>query len=196
MSNRVRWAPRVPMEWLQRLYESDAKGIVDDELIDKVGERLYERCRDCVLVVDSIHGKWTCPECREPCTRTGERDVGLIECSSCGWTCDAKAFRLSWRHKELLVDTTFVVQFIDQWQRARTHREKMLAIDGVIHRWHHETKIAERGGVGRPVGVNLIEGSRKQVIAFLDRLSAGPSHDRWATLHEGHKTRVREGRTR
>ena len=58
----------------------------------------------------------------------------------------------------------------------------MFAINDVIHRWHHETKLADRGGVGRPVGVNLIEGSRKQVIAFLDRLTEGPDHDRWVAL--------------
>ncbi len=175
------------MEWLKRLYEQDAMGIADDELADKVGYRLFERCRDCVLVVDTINGTWACVECRETCTPTD----GVLECSSCGWTCTVEDLRLSWRHKELNVDTTFVVQFINDWERARTYKQKMLAIDGVIHRWHHETKLAERGAVGRPVGVNLIEGSRKQVIAFLDRLTAGENHDRWAAHHEDVKARVR-----
>jgi len=189
---RIRWAPRVPMDWLKRLYEQDALGITDDELIDKVGERLYERCRDCVLVVDTIRDVWACPECRAPATR----DDDLLRCPACGWTCTVQEFRLSHRHKELNVDTTFVVQFISDWERARTAKKKMLAIDGVIHRWHHETKLAEKGAVGRPVGVNLIEGSRKQVIAFLDALSAGPNHDRWAAHHEDVKARVRAGRKR
>ena len=92
------------------------------------------------------------------------------------------------------MDTTFIVQFIDEWERARTYKQKMLAIDGVIHRWHHETKLAEKGAVGRPVGVNLIEESRKQVISFLDALSEGPNHDRWAAHHENVKARVRAGR--
>ena len=180
------------MEWLKQLYEQDAVGIADDELADKVGYRLYERCRDCVLVVDTIHDVWTCPECRRPATRDAEQ----LECPACGWTCSVGDFRLSWRHKELNVDTTFVVQFITDWERARTYKEKMLAIDGVIHRWHHETKLAEKGALGRPVGVNLIEGSRKQVIAFLDALTAGENHDRWAKHHENVQARVRAGRPR
>jgi hypothetical protein len=180
------------MEWLKRLYEQDAMGITDDEIVDKVGYRLYERCRDCVLVVDTIGGVWSCPECRERCTVTDD----VISCSSCRWTCTRDDFHLSWRHKELNVDTTFVVQFIAEWERARTYRQKMLAIDGVIHRWHHETKLAEKGAVGRPVGVNLIEGSRKQVIAFLDRLTEGENHDRWAAHHGNVQARVRAGRKR
>ena len=178
------------MEWLKRLYELDAMGISDDELVDKVGYRLYERCRDCVLVVNAIHGEFTCVECRERCTSRDD----VLECTSCGWTCSLHDFRLSWRHKELNVDTTFVSQFISEWERARNSKQKMLAIDGVIHRWHHETKLAEKGAVGRPVGVNLIEGSRKQVIAFLDRLTEGENHDRWAKHHEDVQTRVRAGR--
>lgn len=190
MVTNIKWAPRVPMEWLKRLYEQDAIGIADPELADKVGYRLYERCRDCVLVVDTIDGVWACPDCRERCVRTDE----LLACSSCGWTCTVEHFRLSWRHKELNVDTTFVVRFMAEWDRARTYKQKMLAIDGVIHRWHHETKLAEKGGVGRPVGVNLIEGSRKQVIAFLDALTAGENHDRWAAHHANVTARVRAGR--
>jgi hypothetical protein len=196
MATRIRWAPRVPMEWLKRLYEQDAMGITDDDLADKVGYRLYERCRDCVLVVDTVRGVFACMECRARCDVTGERDDGEIVCPSCGWRCDRREFRLSWRHKELNVDTTFVVQFIADWERARTYKQKMLAIDGVIHRWHHETKLAERGAVGRPVGVNLIEGSRKQVIAFLDALTAGENHDRWAAHHENVKAKNREWNTR
>lgn len=192
----IRWAPRVPMDWLRRLYEQDAMGIADEELVDKVGYRLYERCRDCVLVVNTIRGEFACVDCRERCDVTGTSDVGIITCPACGWTCTRRDFHASWRHKELNVDTTFVVQFIADWERARSYAQKMLAIDGVIHRWHHETKLAERGAVGRPVGVNLIEGSRKQVIAFLDALTEGENHDRWVGHHEDVKAAVRRGRRR
>ena len=191
MATRIRWAPRVPMEWIKRLYEQDATGIADDEQADKVGYRLYERCRDCVLVVNTIKGEFACVECRATCDVTGSSDDGDITCPACGWTCTRHDFHLSWRHKELNVDTTFVVQFIADWERARTYKQKMLAIDGVIHRWHHETKLAEKGAVGRPVGVNLIEGSRKQVIAFLDALTEGENHDRWAAHHANVQARVR-----
>jgi hypothetical protein len=44
--------------------------------------------------------------------------------------------------------------------------------------------------------VNLIEGSRKQVIAFLDGLSAGENHERWAAHHENVKAKIREWNAR
>jgi hypothetical protein len=72
----------------------------------------------------------------------------------------------------------FFAAFMRAWDAARTPKQKMLAIDDVIHRWHWENTLDERGGVGRPGGVNLLEGSRRQVIAFLDRLS-GANNDRW-----------------
>jgi hypothetical protein len=50
----------------------------------------------------------------------------------------------------------------------------MVAIDQLLHRWHWETKQQLPSfGLGRPTAANLIEGSRKQVIDFLDSLSYG-----------------------
>ena len=40
-----RWAPRVRRSKIRRLYETDALGIYDDELIDDVGYALLARCR-------------------------------------------------------------------------------------------------------------------------------------------------------
>lgn len=178
------------MEWLKRLYEQDAMGITDEGLIERVGYRLYERCRDCMLVVDTVRGAYACPECRSSCSAAD----GLLSCSSCGWTCTLDDFRRSWRHKELNADTTFMEQFVAEWDGARSPKQKMLAIDAVVHRWHHESKTNK--SVGRPVGVNLIEGSRKQVIAFLDGLSSGEHHDRWSAHHEDVKAKVRRWHAR
>lgn len=164
------------MDWLLRLYAQDAQGITDDELIDKVGYRLYERCRDCIAVSDIAEGVVTCPMCRMKV----EKD-DTLRCFSCGWTSDWETFHKSWRHMELMALglRPFLAEFVSAWDRARTAREKMLAIDEVIHRWHWENV---HDAVGRPGGVNLIEGSRKQVIAFLDRLGVGATHDRWEAL--------------
>lgn len=178
MAALIRWAPRVPMEWIQKLYETDAQGIVDDELVDKVGYRLYQRCKDCLLVSTGGNGPVHCPRCRDAVTGVTGSD---LSCPACGWTSDWPTFHKSYRHMELSSGgmRPFFEQFITRWDAARTPKQKLLAIDDLIHRWHYEHVIAERGGVGRPGGVNLIEGSRKQVIAFLERLSAGPNKDRW-----------------
>jgi hypothetical protein len=43
--DEVRWAPRVNPSLIRRLYEADARGIVDDELFDDVGSALHARCQ-------------------------------------------------------------------------------------------------------------------------------------------------------
>jgi hypothetical protein len=57
------WAPRVPPHTIRRLYETDARGIVDEEQVDEVGYALYARCRS-ILRVTAAHGHHaTCPRC-------------------------------------------------------------------------------------------------------------------------------------
>lgn len=66
--------------------------------------------------------------------------------------------------------------------RAAAPENKMVLIDQLIHAFH--TGLTEPG---RPVGANLIAGSLKAVILFLDGLTDGPvsaagignSHDAW-----------------
>ena len=197
MTVQLRWAPRVPMEWLQRLYEADAAGIVDDELIEKVGFRLYERCRDCIVVHDASLGRrFVCPQCHSELDVSGDGTERQVSCSSCSRTTDFQTFHASWRHKELAGPRALHEEFIASWDRARNAREKMHAIDRVIHRWHREECKDDPRGIGRPLGINLIEGSRRQVIAFLDRLSSGPTHDRWAEVHEEVKARTHAWKNR
>jgi hypothetical protein len=50
---RLRFAPKVPVGWLEQLYRRDALGIQDEDLVDKVAVRLYARRRDVLLVRDS-----------------------------------------------------------------------------------------------------------------------------------------------
>jgi hypothetical protein len=66
--------------------------------------------------------------------------------------------------------------FVAAWEQARGAREKMVAIDQLIHRWHWETAAERPGfGLGRPTGLNLIEGNRQQVLGLLDSLTYGAS---------------------
>ena len=49
----VRWASRVNPATIRRLYETDARGIVDEDLIDEVGFALYARCQSILCASDS-----------------------------------------------------------------------------------------------------------------------------------------------
>ena len=59
----VRWAPRVNPSAIRRLYETDARGIVDAEQIDAVGYALYARCRSILRATEAQLGRVTCPRC-------------------------------------------------------------------------------------------------------------------------------------
>ena len=56
----IRWAPRVKPGLIRRLYLTDAKGIVDEDLIDKVGYPLLDRCEAIRRVTER-----RCPHCGE-----------------------------------------------------------------------------------------------------------------------------------
>ena len=67
---------------------------------------------------------------------------------------------------------SFVRDFIWKFSAARSHREKLVLIDMLIHRFHWESANHSRG---RPGACSLIEGKMKDIMPFLDRLSYGDS---------------------
>ncbi len=83
---QIRWAPKVPQWQLRRLYETDAQGIVDD-LIDKVGWALWERC-DSILTVTAVHyGHVRCVSCAIVIARQNAgAEEEYITCPTCGWS--------------------------------------------------------------------------------------------------------------
>ena len=57
-AEQIEWAPRVKPHTIRRLYELDAKGILDENLIDEVGFGLWARCETIHRVTHRL-----CPEC-------------------------------------------------------------------------------------------------------------------------------------
>jgi hypothetical protein len=178
-SNKPHWAPRVPPAKLRRLYELDARGIADHDLLVDIGYRLYSRCQS-ILAVTRIQQTQIAP-----CAQC-ERDVALgdnwsnpafvLRCSACGWELSWEAYRATFRYQELGGGgaNDIFEAYLAEWEAALTPREQMIAIDQLLHRWHWETKQQRPSfGLGRPTAANLIEGSRKQVIDFLDSLTYG-----------------------
>ena len=47
-STMIRESRRVPRHKIRRLYESDARGMLDEELLDDVGYGIYARCQDII----------------------------------------------------------------------------------------------------------------------------------------------------
>ena len=77
VSPGIRWAPKLPVSMIVRLYTLDAEGRHDHDLADDVGWRLLARCRDVLHVTDS---EVVCPVLRDDVRVTwiGEQAAGAL----------------------------------------------------------------------------------------------------------------------
>jgi len=177
-----------------------------EELLDDVGTTLYIRCSDIMYLrdarekVDGGGRGWRCLPCESrsdavgPVPRmeaTGRRDPHfpgyeneLFVCPACGWKFSWGAMRSTFRNKQLhsggAVDA--FEGFLKDWRKAVGDvHAKMRAVDLLIHSFHYSLR-SEPDLPIRAAGVNLIEGRLKDVLAFLDALSADrhdEAADRW-----------------
>lgn len=168
MTGKVKWAPKVAQGPVARLYELDAAGIRDEELLDHVGYALWARAADVALVersgvrcpVDATEFRlgddvWY----RLPVDLTGQ-------CPTCGWQTTVGVWHDSFRKTDLSGWAPFVDVYVARWPGARSYRDRMLLVDALLHEIH-----ATGGNLVRA----LIEGGRRNSPhAFLDRLASGP----------------------
>jgi|WetSurMetagenome_2_1015567.scaffolds.fasta_scaffold555367_1 hypothetical protein len=174
MSSLPTWPPRVKPYLIRQLYESDAQGALDADLLDEVGWALYSRCDSFLLAQEAFRGSVRCPQCRTPVPRQVQPKE-ILRCPACGWECAHRAFMESLKDQQLSGGPEVVALFqgyLDAFPKAKAPAEKMLLIDGLIHSFH---LFLRSGRPGRPVAINLINGPQEFVINFLDHLSAGPA---------------------
>ena len=163
------WAPRVPKWKIRRLYQNDANGIYDEELIDDVGYALFSRCKSFMTANEATQGKVLCPRCAAIVLRKGHKEE-LLRCD-CGWELSWDAYFKTIQHKQLSGAEPVIGlfrDFVDRFPAAGSVREKVFLIDQLIHgfHWYYKTN-----GPTRPVAINLIQGRLKQMITFLDGLT-------------------------
>jgi len=182
----VRWAPRVPKSKVRRLYESDARGLLDEDLLEDVGSAVAARCRSILDVSEARHGRIRCPKCVAAGRETiiawkgNEGAAGVIRCPVCSWESTWMAYRKTFRRKQLHEGAAGRAfrEYLAAWDKAKTRAAKMLSVDRVIHEFHaylfRNVKTGEeRVKPSRAACVNLIEGRLTDVVAFLDALAAG-----------------------
>ena len=170
---KIRWAPRISQAKIWQLYQRDAQGIVDEELIDEVGIGLYARAESIILVSNR---QIRCPRCRtvfhlgDP----PQADDEVIACpgEGCGWETTFLACRNSWRRRRLFGGgiQPMLETYMEQYARAESPRAKMVLIDQLLHTFHHEIVA---GRMPKAAACNLIEGKAPKVVAFLERLTYG-----------------------
>jgi uncharacterized C2H2 Zn-finger protein len=177
---RIRWVPRVARDKVKRLYESDARGRLDAELLDEVGYSIYARCQEMFEIREAINGAVRCRGCRAaalPRKRWMQVDGGwipnkdeVLTCPACGWSVTWRDYYESYTGNRMLpgAATGVFADFVAQWPAARTPAHKLQAIDKLIHEFHVNQDID-----GRPVGENVISGTREQVITLLNDLAYG-----------------------
>ena len=165
------WAPRLRKVQIERLYQRCGQGLLDEELIDDVGFSLYSRCKSMLQVREAMLGNPPCPSCGGTAHRDKEPDP-FVRCPNCGWLCPWALYKKTYQRKGLFAGgmTPFIEEFVRQFPATHSHRERMVLIDTLIHRFHWESD-----GVtdGRPGATSLIQGKMKDIMAFLDRLSYG-----------------------
>lgn len=166
---KIRWAPKVPQQKIRRLYQTEAKGIIDDELIDDVGWVLWERCDSILTVTEAHYGRVRCPSCETIIERQDPwSDNEIVRCEQCGWQIKWANYHHTYRHQQLFGANAVEVfqNYHTVFPQASSAKEKMVLIDRLIHEFHVGLK-----GLGRPVAANLIQGKLYEVIRFLDELT-------------------------
>ncbi|MCU0522896.1 MAG: Rho termination factor N-terminal domain-containing protein [Anaerolineae bacterium] len=176
MSDPFHWAERVSRRDIRRLYESDAQGMLDVDLLDEVHYGIYARVCDMMEVREAQQtGRVTCRSCRAPLPkpyRMGTRAKSqVLKCESCGWVVTCGEFYDSYTGKSMLPGsvTDLFESYLERFPQARRPAEKLLLIDWLIHQFH-----VMQGVAGKPVGQNVIQGTADQVRELIETLAYGP----------------------
>jgi len=177
--NQFRWANRISRRLLVRLYESDAKMMLDDELLDEVGFTIYTRClqgRDESILFGE--NKMKCHNCGAILTAQSRGE--LLTCD-CGHSYLLREYKRSFVADGMpsRSATIFFNEFIDKWPTAKDSTTKMQLIDWVIHQCHQSMQTGVKSTIDgknfKFAGINIIEGSPKQVAELITHLAYGDS---------------------
>ncbi|MEX1253120.1 MAG: hypothetical protein WEE64_02140 [Dehalococcoidia bacterium] len=165
----------MPRELIRRLYEREALGVLDEELVDEVAFAFYARCRSIIRATEAARGHAACGAC-EHIIEHSVRGAEVLRCDRCGWEITWREYRSSFQGKYLITGNPggAFTEYPRRLEAVRTPQERMLAIDWLVHQVHSWTLDREQP-IGRPTAVNLIEGNETKVVAFLDELAAGLS---------------------
>ena len=196
---KIAWAPKINPALIWQLYQNDARGTVDEVLVEAVGFTLFQRCRSIWLVT---RREVECPRCGMV-FKLRENGIWRLQAGSqicpkpgCGWRTTAEQWHASWQHRDLLGSAAMqaIGTCLNAYKQAKSTRERMLCIDQLIHAFHISLRT---GKVSRSFGNNLIEGSHAQVVELLDRLYAkddGVDKDQWrAEVNAMYKRRRGQG---
>ncbi|HEX5416708.1 MAG TPA: hypothetical protein VFZ25_13645 [Chloroflexota bacterium] len=174
--SEVRWASRVNPRAIRRLYETDARGIVDEDQINDVGYALLARCQSVLRATEAQVGRVTCPRCQAIILRDAagpwDKPDELLRCPGCEWSARWRDYFASFQGKHLVGGgaTEAHRAFVDDFGVARTPGEKMRTIDRLIHAFHWELVSEPGRSAAREV---IYAKNTTELLTFLDSLAYG-----------------------
>lgn len=158
--NQFRWCKKVSRRDLQRLYQSEANGMIDDALLDEIGYAFYARCRQSKEILPLLEqGQIQCHHCGSVLYATGYASITQCEC---GYCYTYREYRRSFNANDMPAHRAQPIfdAFMEKWPQCKEPTQKMMLIDWLIHAFHVTLMSGEKG---RSVCVNLIEGTKKQI---------------------------------
>ncbi|MBD3183172.1 hypothetical protein GF312_12830 [Candidatus Poribacteria bacterium] len=190
-----KWSPRVRRDKIKHMYQLDAQGILDEELINQVAYAFYARCKSVLTVTKASRGRVECPECGNIIPRRGHDKEQLLKCDNCPWHITWGEYFKSYHRKQLHGGGAVDVfeDYIKRFPAAKTLQDKMILMDWIIHECH---KGLIEGECNRPVAVNLISGNMTQVIELLEELAYGSDSISSEELHNTWCVRLNEAMRR
>lgn len=166
--NKFKWAKKASRSDLLRLYQSDAKGLLDEELLDEVGFTFYVRCKQSKEVMELLDkGRILCHHCSAIVQAQSYTDPMKCEC---GYIYTYREYRRSCRAASMPAGraTPIFNDFMKKWPTCKTASQKMMVIDWLIHECH----VTLMSGLkGRSVCANLIDGTLKQISDLINKLA-------------------------
>ena len=166
--NKCKWSEKVSRTKLIKLYQNDAKGLIDEDLLDDIGYTFYARCKQARDTRECLEkGEIICHHCGT--VNKAASYSGLIACP-CGYYYTYREYRRSFCTHNMPAGraTEIFNAFADKWLVCKDEKEKMLLIDWLVHECHVSVMT---GSQGRSVCINLIEGTLKQLRGMLEMLA-------------------------
>ncbi len=179
----IDWSPKVSLSRIRLLYLREAQGICEDELVDEVGLGLYCRCESILEFTEAVlFGRVKCKRCARAgvstlMIRETAKPAELLKCPICSWQVRWRVYvkeaersgNLHAGHAKEAFE-----RYVQIYPQCRDAREKIIAINRLIHEFHWLNLGADRSQEAiKPAGVNLLQGSSTQVWALLDELTYG-----------------------
>lgn len=82
--NQFKWSKKVALKDIFKLYQTEAQGLIDEELVDEIGLTFYMRCKQASEVRGLIdRGQMLCLQCGTVLTKIDDNEV--VNCN-CGYS--------------------------------------------------------------------------------------------------------------